>query len=226
MTVFQAWQRPPEPRRADRCAVQLRFKTTLGSLEYVGRKAWRDASLECCPLHPNGGCSFARHGTYGRVEPPGTRIPRWYCPEGHRTFSLLADCFASRLPGSLTDLERVVVEVEGATSLEAEADGLRTDDIALPGAIRWTRRRVDQVHAVLRVLPALMPDCLCGCQPTVTALRQWLGVEWVLPWVRDMAAVYLGVLPSPVGFASPRLTANHGGQIQHDKGPDPPGGVR
>jgi hypothetical protein len=206
--------------------MQLRFKTPLSCREYVTQRAWRDVSLERCPLHPNGGCSFARHGTYGRVDPPGTRIPRWYCPEGHRTFSLLADCFAVRLPGSLSHLERVVLEVEQAGSLEAAADGLRTDDVSLPGAIRWTRRRVQQVHAVLAMLLALIPECFCGCQPTVTALRQGLGIEWVLPWVRDMAAVDLGVLPSPVGFASPRLTAHHGGQIQHDKGPDPPPGVR
>lgn len=204
--------------------VQLRFKTPLSSREYVREQAWRDASLERCPLHPEGGCSFARHGTYGRVEPPGTRIPRWYCPEGHCTFSLLADCFASRLPGSLSDLEQVVVEVEQARSLEAAANALRTDDIALPGAIRWTRRRVQQVHAVLGILLGLLPECFCDCQPTVTALRQWLGVEWVLPRVRDMAAVYLRVLPSPVGFAPPQRTLNHGGAIQHDKGPDPPPG--
>lgn len=209
-----------------RCAVQLRFKTTLSCREYVTEQAWRDAALERCPLHPDGGCSFAQHGTYGRVDPPGARIPRWYCPEGHRTFSLLADCFASRLPGSLSDLERVVIEVEQARSLEAAADGLRTDDISLPGAIRWTRRRAQGVHTVLRILLTLLPECLCGCQPTVSALRQWLGVQWVLPQVREMAAAYLGVLPPPVGFATSRLTANHGGQIQHDKGPDPPRELR
>jgi hypothetical protein len=206
--------------------VQLRFKTTFSSREYVTERAWRNAALERCPLHPDGGCSFARHGTYGRADPPGTRIPRWYCPEGHRTFSLLADCFASRLPGSLSDLERVVMEVEQAGSLEAAADGLRTDDISLPGAIRWTRRRVQGVHTVLQILLALLPECLCGCQPTVSALRQWLGMQWVLPQVREMAVGYLGVLPSPVGFASRRLSANHGCQIQHEKGPDPPPGLR
>ena len=138
--------------------MQLRFKTPLSCREYVTQRAWRDVSLERCPLHPDGGCSFARHGTYGRVDPPGTRIPRWYCPEGHRTFSLLADCFAVRLPGSLSHLERVVLEVEQAGSLEAAADGLRTDDVSLPGAIRWTRRRVQQVHAVLAMLLALIPE--------------------------------------------------------------------
>jgi hypothetical protein len=29
------------------------------------------------------------------------RIARWYCPEGHRTFSLLPDFLAAKLPGSL-----------------------------------------------------------------------------------------------------------------------------
>ena len=206
--------------------MQLRFKTTLSSREYATEQAWRDASLERCPLHPDGGCSFARHGTYGRVDPPGTRIPRWYCPEGHCTFSLLADCFASRLPGSLRDLEQVVGEVERAPSLEAAANDLRTDDIALPGALRWTRRRVQGVHAALRIVLTLFPECCCGCSPTITALRQCLGVEWVLPRVREMAAVHLGMLPAPVGFASPRLTANHGGPHQHDQGPDPPPGIR
>jgi hypothetical protein len=57
--------------------MQLRFNTTLSCRDYVTERAWRDAALERCPLHPDGDCSFARHGTYERVEPPGTRIPRW-----------------------------------------------------------------------------------------------------------------------------------------------------
>ncbi len=210
-------------RHAGLRAVQLRFKTALSIREYVSEQAWRNAALKHCPLHPNGGCSFARHGTYGRVDPPGTRVPRWYCPEGRRTFSLLADCFASRLSGSLTAVEKVVVEVEQAESLEAAADRVRTDDICLPGAIRWTRRRIQQVHIALGILRDLIPEWACGCQATVTAFRHWLNVEWVLPQLREMAAAHLAVLPPPLGFAS-GLTNNaeRGGQIQHDKGPDPP----
>ena len=207
--------------------MQLRFKTALTSQDYVSKQAWQCATLNHCPLHPNGGCGFARHGTYERVEPPGTRVPRWYCPEGCCTFSLLADCFASRLPGSLTDLERVVVEVEQAKSLEAAADRIRTDDICLPGAIRWTRRRIQQVHITLRMVLDLIPESLCGCQPTVTAFREWLNVDWILPQLREMAAVYLAVLPSPLGFAPrPLHNLEHGGPIQHHKGPDPPPGIR
>ena len=76
-------------RRAGRWLVQLRYQTDLTSTEYVNREAWSEASLERCPLHPQGGCGFARHGSYERVEPPGTRIPRWYCPLGHQTFRQL-----------------------------------------------------------------------------------------------------------------------------------------
>ncbi len=127
-------------------------------------------------MHPTGGCSFARHGTYERVNPPGTRIPRWYCPEGQCTFSLLADCFAARLTGSLQEVEAVVVGVEQARSQEAAADDLRTD-IELPGALRWTRRRLKPVQAALTLILGLFPDLLAGCRPTVTAFRQWFGVD-------------------------------------------------
>jgi hypothetical protein len=58
--------------------VQLRFHTGLTSEEYVKQKAWESASLERCPHHPEGGCSFSRHTPYKRVEPPGTLIARWY----------------------------------------------------------------------------------------------------------------------------------------------------
>ena len=79
------------------------------SEDYVSAEAWREATLSRCPLHPQGGCSFRRHGTYERVHPPGARIARWYCPQGHRTFSLLPDCLAARLPDTLGELEAAVV---------------------------------------------------------------------------------------------------------------------
>ena len=77
-------------------------------------RSWRLASLARCPLHPRGGCGFARHGTYERMSPPGTQIARWYCPQGHRTFSLLPDHLAARFPGTLSEIEQVVATVEQA----------------------------------------------------------------------------------------------------------------
>ena len=208
--------------RAGRWPVQLRFKTNLTSEEYVNQQAWQDATLVCCPLHPQGGCSFARHGTYERVNPPGTQIPRWYCSESHRTFSLLADCFAARFSGTLCEVETAVVEVERARSLEAAADQLRLD-IELPGAIRWTRRRVKAVHACLTILLGLLPELFVGCQPTFSAFSQWLRVDFILPALREIAALHLGYLPPPLGFKPPACSGGEAKRpIQQQTGPDPP----
>jgi len=211
--------------RAGRWPVQLRLATGSTSKEYVTHQAWRDATLERCPLHPAGGCSFARHGTYERVNPPGTRIPRWYCPEGHCTFSLLADCFAARLSGSLQEVEQVVFVAEQALSREAAADALRLD-IELPGALRWLRRRLKPVHAALTLLLGLFPDLFAGCLPTVSAFRQRLGCAWVLPALREIAEVRLAQLPPPLGFRPPPA---HAGEAespnQQQAGPDPPAAI-
>lgn len=202
--------------------VQLRFKTRLTSEEYVSRQAWRDASLPHCPLHPRGGCSLARHGTYGRVNPPGTRVSRWYCPQGHRTFSLLPDCFAARFPGSLCAIEQVVVQVEQAESLEAASDRLRPD-IDLPGAIRWTRRRVRGVHAALSALRGLHPERFADCSPTLNMFQQSLKRECVLPALREIAGAQLPYLPPPLGFGPwPLPSGGPQKRHQHHTGPDPP----
>lgn len=174
-------------------------------------------------MHPRGGCSFARHGTYERVSPPGARIPRWYCPQSHRTISLLADCFACRLPGPLVELEQVVAEVEQAKSLETAADRVRSDDVTLPSAIRWSRRRVKGVHATLTILIGLLPEHFCGCQPTVSAFRQRLNVAYCLPRLREIASLHLASLPPPLGLAPrPRSRGVHKNPNQHPTGPDPP----
>ena len=121
--------------------MQLRYPSGHTGESYVRARAWRDARLSRCPNHPQGGCSFARHGTYARKTPRGTRIARWYCPQSHTTFSVLPDFLAARLPGTLDELEEVVAHAERAPSLLAAANALRTDAVALPGAMRWVRRR-------------------------------------------------------------------------------------
>ena len=145
--------------------MQLRYETGLTGEEYVRAKAWRDASLEQCPKHPHGDCSLARHGTYARKTPRGTRIARWYCPEGHTTFSLLPDCLAARLPGTLDDLETVVAHAEQAPSRTAAANALRPDAVELPGAMRWVERRIRLVHHVLTLVIGLLPEHLARCIP-------------------------------------------------------------
>jgi hypothetical protein len=202
--------------------VQLRFETPYTSTEYVTQQAWRNASLKRCPLHPHGGCSFARHGTYERVSPPGARIPRWYCPEGHCTFSLLADCFAARLSGTLCEVEAVVEQVERARSFEAAAEGLRPD-IELPGVLRWMRFRAQSVRLVFTLLKGLMPEWFLSCEPTLFSFRQRVELAWVLPGLREIAAVHLPVLPPPLGFRPPSPLIGEPKSIHQQRtGPDPP----
>lgn len=213
--------------------MQLRYQTGLTSEEYVSQQAWRDARLERCPLHPKGGCGFSRHGTYGRKSPAGVRVARWYCRKGQTTFSLLPDFLASRLPGTLEELEAVVEKVEVSPSVQLAVEpkpSLDDDcrerlrpDIDLLGALRWTRRRVRLVHAALTALVGLFPELFAGCQPTIISFRRVLAEPSVLVALREIAASHLAALPPPLGFGPrPRPRRRVRTRHQHDQGPDPP----
>ena len=216
-------------RRADQWPVQLRHPTALTSEEYVSRQGWDQASLDRCPLHSRGGCDFERHGTYPRVAPAGMQIARWYCPTGHTTFSLLPDCLASRLSGSLDAVEDVVATVEAkvaaGSSIEAAAGEIRPD-IELPGALRWVRRRLSPVRMVLLALVTLMPGRL-GSEPRLHAVREALGTEQALVRLREIGGKHLASLAPPVGFGPrQRRRWRRRKRIQHEAGPDPPQGNR
>lgn len=201
--------------------MQLRFATNLTSEQYVSQRAWRRASLDRCPLHIEGGCGFKRHGSYVRREPPGARVPRWYCPAGRTTFSLLADCLAAKLPSSLAEVEQVVDVVERTSSLEAAADALRPD-ISLPGRLRWVRHRRDAVHAALVALIALRPDEFNGCEPTLCAMRRRLNTDAALVTLRMLGEAHLATLPAPLGFAPRPAPGRRRWPQQHDSGPRAP----
>jgi hypothetical protein len=202
--------------------VQLRYACALTGAQYVTQQAWERASLPRCPLHPQGGCGVARHGTYPRVSPPGTRVARWYCRRGQRTFSLLPDCLAAHLSGTLSEVEAVVRAVEQAPSLEAACQELRPD-IELPGVLRWARRRVQAVQAALQALKGLWPEQF-PCAPTLLAFAACLGVSEVLLALRPISEPFLQHLPSPLGFCPRRpLGGGRGRARQHQAGPDPPG---
>jgi hypothetical protein len=206
--------------------VQLRFDTGLTGEDYVTREAWHEARLLRCPLHPRGGCGFARHGTYARKSPRGTLIARWYCPRGHCTFSLLPDHLAARFPGTLAQIERVVETVESAPSMEAAADALRPDPITLPSALRWIRRRLRPVRALLPVIIGMFPGHLLGCAPSIKALRTRLHTDSVLVRLRTLARLFLHALSSPLGFRHRvNRVRQHEVSAQQPMGPDPPRGI-
>ena len=201
--------------------MQIRFATDLSADEYVRQRAWEKARLDTCPLHSEGGCGFAGHGTYPRQTPMGTKIARWYCPGGHSTFSLLPDCLSSRLPGSLIEVEAVINEVENALSQEAAVRELRID-VGLTGVLRWTRRRLFLIRTSLRILTKLF-SVLQDCRPSISSFRATLGVEYVLPALRMYADPYLYILPPPIGFGPrPQRKKSKKPPFQHKTGTDPP----
>jgi len=160
-----------------------------------------------------------------RVEPPGTQIPRWYCPTGHATFSLLPDCLASRLPGSLDEVEQVVATVEAKVaageSIEKAAEKIRPD-IELPGAVRWVRRRMGAVRMALLALVTLLPGQL-GNEPRLGSVREVLGTKSALVRLREIGSAHLGALAPPVGFGPrPRRRWRRRRRRQQGTGPDPP----
>jgi len=202
--------------------MQIRYATNLSAEQYVQQQAWQAATLNRCPLHPQGGCRFCKNGSYRRKFPDGTKIARWYCADGHMSFSLLPDCLASRLSGSLIKIEDVIIEVENSHSQEAAADKIRID-IVLPGALRWIRRRIFLVKAALSMLIELFPGLLAGCKPSILSFRSVLDVEYVLPELRILADPYLYILPPPLGFGPrPRTKKLKKSHFQHRTGTDPP----
>ena len=202
--------------------MQIRFATDLSVDEYVRQQAWKDAALDNCPLHSKGGCGFASHGTYSRQTPEGTKIARWYCPDGHSTFSLLPDCLSSRLPGSLIEVETAIDEVENAPSQEAAVHDLRLD-IGLAGVLRWIRRRLFLVRTTLTLLIERLPVMPQDCRPCISSFRAALGVEYVLPALRMHAEPYLHILPPPIGFGPrPQHKRIQKRSFQHKTGTDPP----
>ena len=202
--------------------MQIRYATDLSIEEYVRQEAWKDAKLDHCPLHPEGGCGFCKHGTYERKYPEGTKVARWYCKMGHTTFGLLPDCLCSRLRGSLNEVETVMLKVEHSPSQEDAVEDLRID-IALPGILRWVRRRIYLVRSALVMVIALMPSLFSQCNPTISAFRSTLLVEHILEELRSCASPHLHLLPPPLGFGShPEPKKNKKRHFQHQTGTDPP----
>ena len=207
-------------------SVQLRLETKLTLEQYITERAWESASFERCPLHPGGGCGSARHGTYIRKHPVPVPIARMYCAEGHTTFSLLPDFLASRLPGTLDELEQVAVTVEAAASLEKAASELRPAEVVAAvtsrAATRWTSRRMTLLRAALMAVAGLLPELLVGVS-TVTDLRARLGTQRALVALRAMCAAHLSSLAPPLGFGPrPALRRRRPGALQHNQGEEPP----
>lgn len=210
--------------------VQLRTQTTLTFEQYVTQRGWERATLAACPLCPPGVCSFHRLGTYRRKVPAVALVARFYCPEQHTTIGLLPDLFASRVPGTLDDIERAAATAEVAASVEQAAEDLRPADaldaVTLGAAVSWLRRRMAWVRALLVTVAGLLPDLFAGVGPSIGAWRERLGTSRVLVALRGICAPHLHALPRPLGL-NPRAQPGfgRGKQRQQSIGPDAPAGA-
>ena len=205
-------------------AIQFRYGTDLTVEVYISGKAWWNASPPDCPYCAQGGCRLEAHGTYGRKTPAGVRVRRFLCPKTRRTVSLLPDCLAARLPGTLAEVERAVREAGQAGSLEQAANRLRTDRVSLPSAMRWVRLRVKRVRAFLTACCTLYPDRFGPLEPSLEAFGSALGSEAVLVRLRAVAEAQLASLPAPAGFRRQWDFAGTAkrSRLPHAHGLDPP----
>jgi hypothetical protein len=180
------------------------WKCQLTDEQYVTQRAWEGAILDSCPFHPEGGCGLEKLGSYGRVEPPGARIPRWWCPKQGASISLLPSFLAARLQGTLAAVEHVIATVEAAGGVSAAVDVVHPPDaqepVGLVCALRSIRRRVRAVRAALVAIATLLPERFAGVAPTLAAFREALGGDAVLVRLRELAQRHLGALPVPLGF--------------------------
>jgi hypothetical protein len=184
--------------------VQVLWKEITAADRYVADRAWQQAILCACPLHPQAQCGLRKLGTYGRVRPAGLRVARFWCPLARVSISLLPAFLAARMPGTLDEVEAVVLAVERAGSVAAAVEVVHPADatpaIGAVCAARSIRRRLRAVRAALLAVVSLYADRLAGLAPTITALRHALGTDRVLVAVRSIAAGHLDALPAPLGL--------------------------
>jgi hypothetical protein len=154
------------------------------------------------------------------------RVARLLCPATGVTISLLPDFLASRLTGTLAEVQAVVEAAEVAETLEAALERVRPaaaeEAVTLPSGLRWLQRQLSAVRAALMAAVTLVP-VLAECAPTVTGLRERLGVVEVLVSLRGVAAEHLGTMSAPLGFrARARGRGAKRKRTPHEVGPDPP----
>jgi hypothetical protein len=164
-----------------------------------------------------------------RKVPAVAFVARYYCPEQHTTFGLLPDFYASRMPGTLDDIERAVETAEKVAGIERAAEQLRPaealDAVTLGAAVAWLRRRLAMISALLVTVAGLFPGLFAGVGLSLCAWRERLGTSRVLVGLRGICARHLHALPPPLGL-NPRApaVAALGRRRQQSIGPDPPPG--
>lgn len=210
--------------------MQFRFPTELTAEEYVRTETWKNITVVQCLIHPDSACRLSKHGTYPRKIPDGTKIVRFLCHTENITFSLLPDCFASRLPGTLVDVEAAVFMVETALACESGCDVPESMENSLISSLdlssaaektgvdqrlfdkaadfRWLKRRIQYVLCVLSTVISLFPETFGNHRPTLTSFRSLHTGAPILIRLRISTESRIHEIPLPVGL-NPRFSITH-----------------
>lgn len=182
--------------------MQIRYPVKVYSVyEYNKQQLCEKAVLKQCPIHPEGGCGIRRHGYYVRLIPIECKIPCWYCRAAHTLISLLPDFLASRLAGTLKDVEEVVLEVKKHPTMVSAAEAIRPD-IGLQGALRWLQRRLNYVDNILNVTAGILSPV--GFKDLLQ-LQELFNVNFILPHLREKLNHHLYKMTHIIGLISPQL---------------------
>ena len=156
------------------------------------------------------------------------KITRYYCRGAPQTFSLLPDCFAAHLTGTLVELEAEVELAEragvAAAAPESHPRARTPAGVGRRDAIRRLDRRVALVLACLAVIRGLFPELFGGCPATLCAMQAACGSHSLLS-LRRMDAMPLQSVPAPVGFRRRNGRTDPVRGHQHSRARDPPGGA-
>ena len=141
--------------------------------------------------------------------------------------SLLPDCLAAHVTGSLEELEAAVAQAgEAATRAAAGAQARPPGECSLASAQRWLQRRMGWVEALLVTVKGLCPERFAGVAPTLAGFGQQLDSGSVLRALREVAEQHLQELLVPVGFqhfsASAEARIAQPGAEKQYMGLDPP----
>ena len=181
--------------------MQIHDKTPLSIRAYMKQSGWPNARLKTCPINPGGNDRLHRHGTYARKYPDGMRVARSYCRSCRKTFSLLPTFMAAGCPGTLDDIEKVVLVYEEWGTLNGSLQRVRAGHGNTARAQRrWLQRRIVAVHLLLATAKGLFPALYGDVDPTLASFRHKGPPANTLVILRIQCEPWLQTLPRPVGF--------------------------
>ena len=169
--------------------VQLRFKTGLPAPITLPEKAGAWQGWRAARCTRGGAAASPATAPTRAVSPPGTRIARWYCPQGIAHSACCRIIWRHAFPGRLSEIEQVVATAEQATQ---RGGGRRRTAprrrSRCPARVRWVRRRRGSGAQAAHDRGGIC--CRSGCKAVrrrSPLSRARLACDEALVWLRELA---------------------------------------